>query len=66
MIRMARRKLAIEVFQTTPDGAIRLEPFRCFGECAQGPNVRLDGSPRGAMTEKRLDLLLELFMRDGG
>ncbi|MFP6641547.1 MAG: NAD(P)H-dependent oxidoreductase subunit E [Myxococcota bacterium] len=63
LIRMAREKLSLEVFQTTPDSAVRLEPFRCFGQCAQGPNVRLDGSLRGAMTEKRFALLLDLFLR---
>lgn len=64
LIRRAREKLATDVFRVTPDGAIRLEAFRCFGQCAQAPNVRLDGSVRGAMTEKRFDLLLDLFLRD--
>lgn len=63
LLRRARRELGVEVFQATADGAVRLEPFRCFGQCAQAPNVRLDGSLRGAMTEKRFDLLLALLQK---
>ena len=63
LLRQARKQLGIGVFESTEDESVRLEPFRCFGQCAQAPNVRLSGSLRGAMTEKRFGLLLNLFMK---
>ena len=63
LVRQAREKLGIEVFEATEDEAIRLEPFRCFGRCAQAPNVRFKGSLRGAMSEKRFDLLLDMLRK---
>jgi len=55
----ARRALSLDFFQTTPDRLMRLEPFYCFGKCAQGPNVRIDSSIHGSMTESRLLNLLD-------
>lgn len=63
LLRAARRALGVNVFETSADGAIRLEPFRCFGQCAMAPNVRIDGSPRGAMTRDRFVLLLDMLRR---
>jgi len=63
LLRQARKQLGIGVFESTEDESVRLEPFRCFGQCAQAPTVRLSGSLRGAMTEKRFALLLNLFMK---
>jgi NADH:ubiquinone oxidoreductase subunit E len=63
LLRVARLTLGIEPFRTTPDAAIRIEPFRCFGECAMAPNVRIDGATRGAMTESRFRLLLGVLGR---
>ena len=66
LLRQARAKLDIDIFESTENEAIRLEPFRCFGRCAQAPNVRFKGELRGAMTEKRFDLLLEMMMKAKG
>jgi NADH:ubiquinone oxidoreductase subunit E len=63
LVRSARHALGIEPYETTEDGGIRLEPFRCFGQCAQAPNIRIDGGTRGAMTERRLELLLGVIDR---
>lgn len=63
LLRAARRALDVNVFETSADGAIRLEPFRCFGQCAMAPNIRIDGSPRGAMTGDRFGLLLDMLRR---
>lgn len=63
LVRRARVRLAIDVFETTEDGAIRLEPFRCFGQCAMAPNILIDGSIRGAMKPERFDLLLDMLGR---
>ncbi len=63
LIRQARQGLGIELFETTSEAALRLEPFRCFGQCARAPNIRLDGVVQGAMTEKRFGALLGLLGR---
>lgn len=65
LLRAARRTLGVQVFETSADGAIRLEPFRCFGQCAMAPNVLIDGQIRGAMTGERFDLLLAMLRRAG-
>jgi len=64
LVRMARELLGIEMFRTTPDEAIRVEPFKCIGKCAMAPNVRIDGDARGAMNEKRFKLLLTAWAKN--
>lgn len=66
LIRLARRSLGVNMFETTPGPHIRLEPFRCFGQCARAPNIRMNGVIQGAMTEKRFGLLLDLLIRTKG
>lgn len=63
LVRVARQILGIEVFRTTPDEAIRLEPFKCMGQCAMAPNIQINGSIRGAMTEERFRLLLAAYAK---
>jgi len=63
LVKLARAKLGIPLFTGTADGALHIEPFRCFGECAMAPNVRIDGATRGAMTESRFRLLLSALAR---
>lgn len=63
LVRVAREMLATDLFRTSADGAIHLEPFRCFGQCAMAPNIRIDGGLRGAMTETRLRLLLQMLQQ---
>ena len=65
LARSARRALGVDLFRTTADRSIHLEPFRCFGQCAMAPNVRIDGGLQGAMTESRLLLLLDVLGRRG-
>jgi NADH:ubiquinone oxidoreductase subunit E len=66
LIRLARRHLDVNMFETTPGQHVRLEPFRCFGQCARAPNIRMNGVIQGAMTEKRFGLLLGLLSRNKG
>jgi NADH:ubiquinone oxidoreductase subunit E len=63
LVKLARSTLGIPLFTSTEDEAIHIEPFRCFGECAMAPNVRIDGGTRGAMTESRFRLLLGVLVR---
>ncbi len=63
LIRLARSTLGIDLFRETPDRRLRIEPFRCFGQCARAPNLRINGVVQGAMTEKRFGLLLGVLGR---
>ncbi len=38
----AKQSLGIDFHETTPDGAISLEPVFCLGNCGCGPSVLLD------------------------
>lgn len=61
----AKRTLGIDFFRVTPDFAVRLEPFYCFGRCQHGPNVRIDTQIHGAMTPPRLTGLLRSILEAG-
>ncbi len=54
----ARAALGIEWHQTTPDGAVTLEPVFCLGLCACGPAALLDGRVVGQVNEAKLDRLI--------
>lgn len=61
----AKRLLGVDFFRHTPDLAIRLEPFYCFGRCRDGPNVLIDGELHGAMTPATLAALLHDLLEHG-
>lgn len=46
-----RQLLGIDFHQTTPDGAVMLEPVYCLGLCACGPAAMLDGDVYGRVDE---------------
>jgi len=54
-----RTALAIDWHETSPDGAVTLEPVFCLGLCATGPAAMLDGKPVGRLTAARVDRMLE-------
>lgn len=54
-----RDRLALDWHDTTPDGAVTLEPVFCLGLCAIGPAAMLDGAPLGRVDEARIDAELE-------
>jgi formate dehydrogenase subunit gamma len=54
-----RRALRVDWHQTTPDGAVTLEPVFCLGLCAIGPSAMLDGAPLGRLDNARIDAALE-------
>ena len=51
-------RLGIDFGQTTPDGAITLEPVYCLGNCACSPALMIDGQLKGRVTAERLDGLI--------
>jgi formate dehydrogenase subunit gamma len=53
-----KARLAVDFGQTTPDGAITLEPVYCLGNCALSPAVMIDNQLQGRVTQERLDALI--------
>jgi formate dehydrogenase subunit gamma len=54
----AKRTLGIDFHGTTPDGAIRLEPVYCLGNCALGPSIMIDETLHGRVSTQRFDELM--------
>ncbi len=56
-----KAKLGIDWHETTPDGAVTLEPIFCLGLCAQAPAAMLDGEVYARLDEHCLtDMLAEV------
>jgi len=56
-----RKKLDIEIGETTTDGRFTLETLRCLGACALGPIVVVDGEYHGQMNATKLDAVLQKY-----
>jgi formate dehydrogenase subunit gamma len=56
---LAQRRLGIGWGETTPDGAMTLDPVFCLGLCATAPSGMLDGKPVGRLNTARLDRMIE-------
>jgi formate dehydrogenase subunit gamma len=54
----AKRTLGIDFHGTTEDGAIRLEPVYCLGNCALGPSIMIDETLHGRISTQRFDELM--------
>ena len=52
--------------ETTPDGAVTLEPVYCLGNCACATSVMVDGEVRGRVTSEKLDRWIGGFRPAGG
>lgn len=58
--RLAQRLLSalgIDWHETTPDGAVTVEPVYCLGLCACSPSAMLDGQVIGRLDDARVDQL---------
>jgi formate dehydrogenase subunit gamma len=49
--------LGIDWHETTPDGAVTVEPVYCLGLCACSPSAILDGQVIGRLDDARVDQL---------
>src|SRR5277367_2397758 len=54
----AKRSLGVEFHGTTRDGAIRLEPVYCLGNCSLGPSIMIDHRLHGRVSAQRFDELM--------
>ncbi len=50
--------LGIAYGETTPDGAVSLEPVYCLGNCACAPSVRIDDEVHARVDAAAIDALL--------
>lgn len=55
----ASERLGISWHETTPDGAVTLEPVFCLGLCAAAPCGMVNGRSVARLTAGRLDSILE-------
>ena len=55
----AKRALGVEFHGTSADGAIRLEPVYCLGNCALGPSIMIDQELHGRVSAQRFDELMQ-------
>jgi formate dehydrogenase subunit gamma len=54
----ARAELGVSWHETTPDGAITLEPIFCLGLCACGPAAIVDGKLIGRVDEAKISKII--------
>ena len=58
LVAHAEAKLGTEIGGTAPDRSATLDQVFCFGNCALGPAVEINGRLAGRVTPNRLDTLL--------
>ena len=54
-----RKKLNIEVGQTTSDGRFTLKKVECLGSCGTAPVMQINDDYYESLTEKKIDKILE-------
>jgi len=54
-----RKKLGIEVGETTPDGLFTLQTVQCLASCGTSPAMRVNDALYENMTAEKVDELLE-------
>lgn len=57
-----KRRLNIQVDETTRDNLFTLETVNCLGACALGPVLVTNGDYHGQMTKAKVDLLLQEYV----
>lgn len=58
LVEHAKRTLNTEVGRTAPDRSATLEQVFCFGNCALGPTVEVNGRVSGRVDAQRFDALM--------
>jgi formate dehydrogenase subunit gamma len=60
LVEHAVRRLGVDFGATTSDGAVTLDQVFCFGNCALGPTVEVDGRLFGRVNPERFDEMLSV------
>jgi len=58
LVEHAKRRLGVDLHETTADRAFSLEPVYCLGNCACSPAVMIDGELHGRVSAERFDELI--------
>lgn len=58
LLEHAKRKLGVDLHQTSADGEFSLEPIYCLGNCACSPAAMVDGRLYGRLNPERFDAML--------
>ncbi len=53
LLEALKKRLGVEVGETTPDGAFTLETSSCLGACGNAPAMMIDGTLYGNLTEAK-------------
>ncbi|MGC8825969.1 MAG: NADH-quinone oxidoreductase subunit NuoE [Anaerolineae bacterium] len=64
IVDVLRKRLGIEVGETTPDGRFTLLTVECLGSCGTAPVMQVDDTYYENLTEERLDAILAELSRD--
>lgn len=59
LVAHAKDRLRTDIGGTAPDRGVTLDQVFCFGNCALGPAVEINGRISGRVTPERFDALLE-------
>jgi len=54
-----KKRLGIEVGETTPDGRVSLVEVECLGACDMAPMCQINDEERHLLDEKKIDAILE-------
>lgn len=58
-----KRKLNIEVGETTPDGKFTLQVVQCLASCGTSPTMRINDELYENLTEEKVNAILEQLAR---
>ncbi|MGE4373200.1 MAG: formate dehydrogenase subunit gamma [Xanthobacter sp.] len=62
----AEERFGVSMGETTPDGAVTLEPIYCLGLCACAPSALVDGRLVGRLDADAIDEIAEGFANGKG
>ena len=59
-----KKRLGVELGETTDDGLFTLIPVGCLGACDKGPALLVDGEIIEGVTPERADQIIETFRKE--
>jgi formate dehydrogenase subunit gamma len=57
-------RTGVPIGETTPDGALTVEPIYCLGLCALSPAIMVDDQVHARVTPEQLDTLLDALLEE--
>jgi len=59
LLEYLKKKLKVDIGETTPDGIFTLELTSCLGVCGVGPAMMINDEMVGNLTPEKIDAILE-------